>query len=137
MSKMLIYSWCTVCKGKISNQIWADNVIMVPIFYLIISSCSMIDPIQLLNLIPKSVTITSPKFLAHYVNCLRLHHQMWSEFDGFHSMRFSRKTITLKLVGPFPWNKKRLGQQCVVYLPTSRNIFGYQVYSFEPCLELS
>jgi hypothetical protein len=29
-------------------------------------------------------------FLAHYVNCLRLHHQMRSEFDGFHSMRFSR-----------------------------------------------
>jgi hypothetical protein len=55
--------------------------------YLIISSCSMIDLIQLLNLISKS--ITSPKFLAH-VNCLRLHHQMRSEFDGFHSIRLSR-----------------------------------------------
>jgi hypothetical protein len=43
---------------------------------------------SLLNLISKS--ITSLKFLAHYVNCLRLHHQMRSEFDGFHSMRFSR-----------------------------------------------
>jgi hypothetical protein len=57
---------------------------MVPIFYLIISSCSMIDLIQLLNL------ITSPKFLAHYVNCLRLHHQMRSEFYGFHNICFSR-----------------------------------------------
>jgi hypothetical protein len=41
---------------------------VVPIFYLIISSCSVIDLIQLLNLIFKS--ITSPIFLAHYVNCL-------------------------------------------------------------------
>jgi hypothetical protein len=58
---------------------------MVPSFYFIISSCSMIDLIlnQLLNYIPK--------FLAYYVNCLRLHHQMRSEVDGFHScMRFSR-----------------------------------------------
>jgi hypothetical protein len=46
---------------------------IVPIFYLIISSCSMIDLIQLLNLISNS--ITSPKCLAHYVNCLLLHHQ--------------------------------------------------------------
>jgi hypothetical protein len=61
---------------------------MVPIFTLIISSCSMIELIQLLNLISKS--ITSPTFLAHYVNCLRLHHQMRYEFDGFHSIRFSR-----------------------------------------------
>jgi hypothetical protein len=57
-------------------------------FSMIISSCSMIDQIQLLNLIFKS--ITSPKFLAHYVNCLRLHiHQMRSEFDGFHSLRLA------------------------------------------------
>jgi hypothetical protein len=61
---------------------------MAPIFYLIIYSCSMIDIIQLLNLISKS--ITSPKHLAHYINCLRLHHQMRYEFDGFHSIRFSR-----------------------------------------------
>jgi hypothetical protein len=60
---------------------------MVPIFYLIIYSCSMIDLIQLVNLISKS--ITSPTFLAHYVNCLRLHQQMRAEFDGFHSIRFS------------------------------------------------
>jgi hypothetical protein len=37
---------------------------VVPIFYLIISSCSMIHLIQLLNF------ITSPKLLAHYVNYL-------------------------------------------------------------------
>jgi hypothetical protein len=54
---------------------------VAPIFYLIISSCSMIDLIQLLNLISKS--ITSPNFLAHYVNCLRLHHQMSSELMEF------------------------------------------------------
>jgi lipid A disaccharide synthetase len=64
---------------------------MLPIFYLIISSCSMIDLVQLLNLISKS--ITSPTFLAHYVNCLRLHHQMRSEFDGFHIFQVFKFSI--------------------------------------------
>jgi hypothetical protein len=41
---------------------------MVPIFNLIISSGSMFELIQLLNLISKSTT--SPKLLAHYVNYL-------------------------------------------------------------------
>jgi hypothetical protein len=46
---------------------------MVPIFYLIISSGSMFDLIQLLNLISKSITL--PKLLAH--------HQMSSELMEF------------------------------------------------------
>jgi hypothetical protein len=74
-------------KARFLNKFEQTKSYMIPIFYLIISS-SMINLIQLLNLISKS--ITSPTFLAHYVNCLRLHHQMRSEFDGFHSMRFSR-----------------------------------------------
>jgi hypothetical protein len=61
---------------------------MAPIFDLIISSGSMFDLIQLLNLMSKSNT--SSKLLVHYVNYLSLHHQMSSEFDGIHSIRFSR-----------------------------------------------
>jgi hypothetical protein len=60
-------------KARLLIKFEQTKLHMVPIFYLIISSCSMIDLIQLLNLISKS--ITSPKFLAHYA---------------------------LKLVGPFP-----------------------------------
>jgi hypothetical protein len=44
---------------------------------------------------------------------------------------FTKETITIKLVGPFPWNKKCLDQQCFIYLPTSRNIWGYLVFKVE------
>jgi hypothetical protein len=78
--QMLIYTYCMYFKARFLIKFEQTKSYMVPIFYLIISSCSMID-----------LSITSPKFLAHYVNCLRLQHQMRSEFDGFHRIRFSRR----------------------------------------------
>jgi hypothetical protein len=70
-------------KTRFQIKFEQTKLYMVPIFYLIISSGAMS---QLLNLMSKS--ITSAKLLAHYVNYLRLHRQMSSEFDGFHSIHF-------------------------------------------------
>jgi hypothetical protein len=77
-------SWCMRRQDFKSNL---SKVICCPFsLWRIISSCSMFDLIQLLNLMPKS--ITSPKLLAHYVNYLWRHHQMSSEFDGNQSIYF-------------------------------------------------
>jgi hypothetical protein len=60
-------------KGKISNKSLADKVIYGAhfLFVMVISSCSMIDLIQLFSIVKFDfLVITSPQFLAHYVNCL-------------------------------------------------------------------
>jgi hypothetical protein len=61
---------------------------MVPIFYLIISSFSMIDLIQLLNLISKVHYIT--KISCSLCKLPSTTSPRRPDFDGFHSIRFSR-----------------------------------------------
>jgi hypothetical protein len=109
---------------------------MVPIFYLIdILVQSMIDLIQLLNL--KLHYITKMKMSCSLCKLPLTTSPNESEFDGFHSIHFSRcihkiDHNSFKTSWTFwTWNKKRLDQQCVIYLPTSRNIWGYHYQVFK------
>jgi hypothetical protein len=110
---------------------------MVPIFYLITSSGSMFDLIQLLKFY---IIITSPKLPAHYVNYRWLLHQMSSEFGGIHSIMyvladaFTKYTITQKTSRISSWNKNHLDQQYIISRSTSRTIWGCLVFKTIPKL---